>query len=146
MHMDQEARTRFGAYLRSLRGKKGLTQREVAHQAQISNAYLAQVENGLRNPPSREVLSRLAPVYDVSEQKLWEEAGYEGQTTARVPASIIERAFEFVCNDERYAFGTRLKGSTLTLEAKAYIVEVYQTATNRILLFDKEFKAAYEEE
>lgn len=132
--MDSKGRLRFGAHLKYLRDAKGLTQRQVAEAAGISNPYLAQLERGQRNPPSREILTRLARVYHVSEQKLWEEAGYIDSPTRVLPADRVEWAFDTACRDPEFLFGTRMDGSVLTLEAKAAIVELYERASNVKLL------------
>lgn len=134
VEMDQEGRTRFGAYLRSLRQARGLTQRQAGEAATVSCPYLTQLERGQRNPPSREILSRLARAYHVSEEKLLQEAGYVEGGVITVPEEIIERAFDFVSRDPKYSFGTRLRDNQLTTEAKAFIVEVYQEATGLLLL------------
>jgi hypothetical protein len=39
-----------------------------------------------------------------------------------------------VLTDPHYKFGTRLKRGSLTLDAKRFIVEVYEKATGRTLL------------
>lgn len=142
--MDQQGRERFGAYLKSLREAKGLSQREAGVAAKVSSPYLAQLERGQRNPPSSEILCRLARVYQVPEQRLLQEAGYIEGGTDTISNDIIERAFEFVSRDGSFAFGTRLQSNDLPLEAKAFIVECYQKATGRKLLLPDELNQTYE--
>ncbi len=144
--MNGDERTKFGAYLKSLREAKGLTQKQAGELAKVSNPYLAQVERGQRNPPNADILSRLARVYGVSENSILKEAGYMSGGTVSLPASVIERAFEFVRTDEAFSFGTRLKGEELSLETKAFLVEVYQKATDRILLTQDEVEAVRSQE
>jgi transcriptional regulator with XRE-family HTH domain len=146
MKMDSEGRERFGAYLRSLREGRGLTQRQAGEAAKVSGPYLAQVERGQRNPPNSDMLCRLARVYEVAEQHLLQEAGYLEGGYDTIPDSVIERAFDFVSRDENYAYGTRLEKNELTLAAKAFIVEVYQKATGRILLKEEELNKIYRDE
>src|SRR5579864_4485349 len=142
--MDNEERKRFGAYLRSLRNQRGLSQREVNALANVSSAYLTQVENGQRNPPSAEVLKRLAQVYQVKPEDLMREAGYLAGCLSSVPSEVIERAFRFVCDDPEFSFGTRLTHQGLTKEAKASIVMLYQKWKGKLLLTDEELNAAIE--
>ena len=45
-----DVRKRVGLNLRRLREAKGLTQEELAHQADVHQTYLSGVEGGKRNP------------------------------------------------------------------------------------------------
>ncbi len=60
----------FGAHLRALRQKLGLTQEEVAHQAGIHVTYLSGIERGRRNPSLRN-LRRIAHALDVAVRELF---------------------------------------------------------------------------
>ncbi len=124
---------RFGSYIHRLREAKRLSLKEVEHAAGVSNAYLSQIERGLRKPPHPDILNRLASVYEVPARDLLLAAGYlkdeEGLTREK-----IERAYEHVISDPHYRHGTRLKGAALNLEAKRFIVEIYERATQRNLL------------
>ena len=125
----------FGTYIRNLRKAKGLTLKQVEQAAKVSNAYLSQIERGLRRPPHPEILRRLAKVYGVSHRELLIEAQYldedSGQQTQR---DRIEKAFEHVTSDPTFRHGTRLKGHRMSLEAKRLIIEMYEKMTNRKLL------------
>lgn len=140
--MDEKGRQKFGAYLRMLREAKKLSQKDAAAQAGISSPYLAQLEKGQRNPPSRSILSKLAKVYDVATQELWQEAEYaEGKTKRpykRLNPERIQWAFQAMLNDPAYSFGTRVRGQELTVEAKAMLVEIYQKSMSRQLLTPEE--------
>ena len=125
----------FGPYLRKLRKGKGLTLKQVEKAAQVSNAYISQVERGLRNPPHPEILQRLANVYGIPQRDLLVAAGYlEEDSNEKKERERLESAFEFVIRDPEYRQGTRLKGSHLTLDAKRFIVEMYEKITGRKLL------------
>lgn len=140
--MNPEERKAFGRYLQSLRKTKGYTQREAAKLAHISGPYLAQLEKGWRDPPSREVLRRMAKVYTVTESTLSTEAGYTEEIRFfGVPDERIEWAFQSAIQDPNFAYGTRLPGGELTLETKRFIVELYQNATGRKLFTDDEIDA-----
>lgn len=53
-----------GANVRRLRGERGLTQEQLAHDAEIDVTYLRGIEAGRRNP-SVAVIGRLASSLDV---------------------------------------------------------------------------------
>ncbi len=125
---------RFGEFMRDLRQKQRLSLRKAADQAAISVTYLWQIEKGERNP-SADILKKLAPVYGVTIQDLLKVAGYFEEPSAEViDSERIEAAFKLVETDKEYKFGTYMRGGELTLEAKKYIIEVYQKTTGRKLL------------
>ena len=136
--MNESQRKQFGEYLRGLRNAMQLTQKDAAEQGGVSAPYLAQLERGLRNPPSRKVLVKLAGVYQVPASELMREAQYaesgSANPAAGVSAARVQWAFETACRDPEFSYGTRLRGQQLTLEAKAFIVQLYQKSTNRQLL------------
>jgi len=125
----------FGIYLRKLRKGKGLTLKQVEKSAKVSNAYISLVERGRRNPPHPDILKRLAKVYEVSQRDLLVAAGYlEDDPSERMERAQVEKAYQHVIRDPNYRHGTRLKGSQLSLEAKRFIVELYESTTGRRLL------------
>ncbi len=124
----------FGSYLHSLRKQKGLTLKQVEKTAQVSNAYISQIERGLRNPPHPEILNRLAKVYEVPARELMEAAGYLGEDAKMEAKRKLDKAFEHVTSDPKYQQGHRLKGTQLSPEAKRFIVEMYEKVTGRKLL------------
>ena len=60
----------FGAYLRSLRQKNGLSQEELAHRAGIHVTYLSGIERGKRNPSLKNIL-RIAVALSVPLRELF---------------------------------------------------------------------------
>ena len=125
----------FGSYMKLLRKSKGLTLKQVESQAQVSNAYISQIERGLRRPPHPDILKRLAKAYDVPHRELLIAAGYlEEDSKAVAERRRVEAAFEHVRTDPTFKQGTRLKGSHLSLETKRFIVEMYEKLTQRKLL------------
>lgn len=54
-----DVRHRVGLNLQSLRREKGMSQEELAHQADVHQTYLSGIERGRRNP-SIVVLARIA--------------------------------------------------------------------------------------
>jgi transcriptional regulator with XRE-family HTH domain len=125
----------FGTYLRRLRKAKGLTLKQVEAQAKVSNAYVSQIERGLRKPPHPDILKRLARAYDVQHRDLLVAAGYlEEDSAETAQRRHIEEAYEHVRTDPTFKQGTRLKGVHVSLETKRFIVEMYEKLTRRNLL------------
>ena len=130
-HNDQEE---IGPLLLRLRGETGL--REVGRRTGISNSYLPQIERGDRRPgPS--VLKRLASLYGVDVQDLLQRAGFldepEGVEARDDDPQEVERAYQYVLADPKARVPTRPSGP-LSLEAKRFIVEVYEKFTGKRLL------------
>jgi transcriptional regulator with XRE-family HTH domain len=126
--------SQFGTYMRTLRKQKGLTLKQVEKAAQVSNAYVSQIERGVRNPPHPDILNRLAKVYEVPARELLVAAGYLTEDGEMAKKQKIEQAYKHVTSDPQYNHGTRLKAASLSLEAKRFIVEMYEKMTGRKLL------------
>ncbi len=127
--MDEE----IGAMLRRLRGETSL--RAIQRLTGISNAYLSQVEKGIRQPGPK-LLRRLAVLYGVGVQDLFRRAGYlemEGEEPAVDEATEVERAYQYVLSDPVFRVGTRPRGP-LSVESKRFIVELYQRYSGKRLL------------
>ena len=60
----QPSPLRFGAWLRELRGKKGLALREVASAVEMDQAHLSKAELGQRIPTTEQVV-RLANFFEI---------------------------------------------------------------------------------
>ena len=124
----------FAGYIRQLRQKQRLSLRDVAQKTGISYSYLAQIEQGRRNPPGPDFMKRLAPVYQVTLKDLLRAAGYlEENEPSLSDEQEVEMAFNYVMNDPRYQSGTRMTGE-LTTDVKRFIVEMYEKATGKKLL------------
>jgi HTH-type transcriptional regulator, competence development regulator len=126
--------TKFATYLRTLRKQKGLTLKQVEKAAQVSNAYISQLERGLRNPPHPDILNRLAKVYQVPARELMVVAGYLTDDAELENRRKVEQAYNHVISDPNYSHGTRLKGANVSLDVKRFIVEMYEKTTGRKLL------------
>lgn len=124
----------FGTYLKKLRKQKGLSLKQVERAADVSNAYVSLIERGLRPPPHPDILLRLAHVYDRPVQELMVEAGFLPRNAAIEEKRKIERAYEHVTSDPQYSYGTRIKNAALSLDAKRFIVEMYEKTTGRKVL------------
>lgn len=74
--MDNSSANGFGAYIKFLRTKANISQRELAEQANLSTSEISKLENGERQKPSVKFLKCIAPVLNVSMQDLLYRAGY----------------------------------------------------------------------
>jgi SOS regulatory protein LexA len=66
----------FGAYLKELRKKQGLTLRQLSEKTGVSNAYLSQLENGKRGIPKPDILMKIHKPLEVEYEDLMEKAGH----------------------------------------------------------------------
>jgi len=124
----------FGAYLKTLRKQRGLTLKRVEKEAKVSNAYISLLERGLRPAPHPDILQRLARVYQRPVRELMVEAGYLPQDVMMERKKQVEQAFAHVKSDPDYSYGTRIKDAELSLDAKRFIIEMYEKSTGRKLL------------
>ena len=123
----------IGQMLKRLRGDISL--RGVQRLTGISNAYLSQIEKGIRQPGPK-LLKRLAALYGVGLQELLRKAGYldtEGEEPEADEATEVERAYDYVLSDPVFRVGTRPRGA-LSIESKRFIVELYERYTGKRLL------------
>lgn len=80
---DMEEAKKFGARLKVLRIRAGLTQRGLAHKVGVDFTYLSKIENGVIPPPSEKVILQLAGTLNVDKDELMALAG-------KIPADIAE--------------------------------------------------------
>ena len=77
----------MGVMLRDARNALGLSLRDVEAKADVSNAYLSQMEGGKIKQPSPAILHKLCEIYGASYSLALELAGYpvpdRSQSTAR---------------------------------------------------------------
>ena len=123
----------IGAMLKRLRGNTSL--RAIQRISGVSNAYLSQVEKGLRKPGPR-LLRKLSALYGVSVQELFRKAGYLDSIVEEpnVDETMeVERAYQYVLSDPVFRVGTRPRGP-LSVESKRFIVELYERYSGKKLL------------
>jgi len=125
----------LGDFLKKLRERKGVSLKKVEDDTGISNAYISQLETGVRKKlPNADRLKALADYYNVSIQQLLEKAGYyENGAIEETQEQKIEKAFLHVISDPTFKYGTRLKGK-YDLDGKRFIVEMYEKLTKKKLL------------
>jgi len=103
----------FGERVRELRKEQGMSQRELADRAGIDFTYLSKIENGRMEPPSEEVIRRVAGALDtdadeliVLADKFPSDLAQQLKTPERVKALRRELAGDFnSVEDFRRAFG-----------------------------------------
>ena len=83
----------FGARLKELRERSGLSQVQVADAIGVSSAYISSLESGKKPAPPRALVSRLATSIGAQEEDLWELARVERDERIRqrvegVPTSL----------------------------------------------------------
>jgi transcriptional regulator with XRE-family HTH domain len=128
----------FGSYLRQVRKRRGLSLKQVETAAAVSNAYISQIETGRRRPPHPDILKKLSKVYDVPLRDLLIKAGYlDDDSEKRTITEQVNSAFDQVTSDPQLNYGTRLRGSKLSLDAKHLIIELYEKLTKQKLLEEK---------
>jgi len=125
----------FGEFLKELRERKGVTLKQVHAGTGMSDAYISQMETGARRRlPAPAKLKALADYFNVTIKELLEKAGYVESGPIEVTLEEkIEKAFAHVISDPDFKFGTRVKGE-YDLDAKRFIIEMYEKATKRKLL------------
>lgn len=90
MSRDRDPRLgELGQYIRLQRQLADLSLRRMAEMADVSNAYLSQVERGLHQPSIR-VLQSIAKALDVSAESLLAQAGLLGAAAAGGETSRAE--------------------------------------------------------
>ena len=101
----------LGDFLRLQRQLSHLSLRQLADLADVSNAYLSQLERGLYQP-SAQVLKNLAGALELSAEELYRRAGLLDADGEPSPPPSVEEAIRV---DE-----------TLTAEQKEALIGVYR--------------------
>ncbi len=103
----------FGDRVRELRKAQGMSQRNLAERSRIDFTYLSKIENGRIEPPSEDVIRRIAEQLDANADELIlladkfpSDLAQEIGTLSRVTALRRELAGDFnSAEDFRKAFG-----------------------------------------
>jgi transcriptional regulator with XRE-family HTH domain len=98
----------IGSFIKDLRENAKISLRQLAQQAGVSNAYISQIERGLRKP-SAEVLASIASALRVSTPAMYLRAGLlgDGDTHGVLAAIAVD--------------------SELTLAQKQSLTQIYET-------------------
>ena len=95
------AQRRLGSRIRSLREGHGLTQRELAEKAGLSEKYLGEVERGICNI-TLECLNKLADAFDIPVTALLENDHEQGRE--ELVAAITRMAHDLGERDARTVY------------------------------------------
>jgi transcriptional regulator with XRE-family HTH domain len=79
----------LGDFIRLQRELAQLSLRQLGEMAQVSNAYLSQIERGLYRP-SAQVLKSIADALHVSAEAMYARAGLLDEEGKRPPADVEE--------------------------------------------------------
>jgi transcriptional regulator with XRE-family HTH domain len=79
----------LGEFIRAQRRLAQLSLRQLAELADVSNAYLSQVERGLYKP-SAQVLKNLAGALQISAEAMYAQAGLLDDSASPPPPSVEE--------------------------------------------------------
>lgn len=127
----------IGSNIRKIRTEKGITQTEIQKLTGISNVYLSNIENGIKNNPSTEVLEKIAKALGVTFSELIREPKQNksigeivnelisnkqiNSDQATVAGLILERLAKEKLIDENFSFTPQLKDileDAIKLDAK----------------------------
>ena len=131
-HKSRE-RPPIGELLKELRGTRTLRQVE-AHTG-ITNAYLSNLELGLKRPGLK-TLAKLGTYYQVPLDHLLHVAGMGGdapETVQQESVIDIQRAYGFVLGDPRVSLYPK-PTETPTLDVQKFVVQMYQYFTGKKLI------------
>jgi transcriptional regulator with XRE-family HTH domain len=99
----------YGAYFKALRESKGMTLREVEKKADVSNAYLSQLETSKIKQPSPLTLHKLSEIYEVNYELLMEKVGYPTPKKTTTKVNEISHKIGSITNDEEVELLNYLK-------------------------------------
>lgn len=135
----------LGGWIRSTRLDRGVSQRELAKRAGVSQSYLCDIELERGAQPSLAIVDRIASALDTSRTELLEAAGVvEGRTGGK--ASEHERRFYVVfrnLNDENQQAVERFAKFLLAEEQRWVQPKLLESGTPNLAaepdgpLFDK---------
>jgi len=108
---------KFGALIKGLRLKKGMSLREFARRIEVSPAYVSRIERGRDNPPSVEILERMEDALGVDRGTLLAEAG-------KLPSDFVDVFTESDANREMMPLFMRtVQGADLSTEDWAKLIQ-----------------------
>ena len=123
----------IGELLRKLRGTKTL--RQVEADTGITNAYLSNIELGLKKPGVK-TLAKLSIYYRVPLDHLLQVAGLAGETPEPAHQESVldlQRAYDFVLGDPNVSQYPK-PTETPSTDMQKFVVQLYQHFTGRKLL------------
>lgn len=76
----------FGEFLRSLRQKRGMSQRDLAERVGLDFSYISKIENETMAPPSVEAIDRLATALSLGDG----DRAFLHHLSAKVPETLAD--------------------------------------------------------
>jgi len=120
----------LGEKLKHFRKERRMKQKQLAETSGITQATLSRIESGKVHEVKSETLKRLAQVLGIAMEDL---VDFEISESEKEKGEI-DRVFDFIIRDPNFKYGTRLTTEELTTEAKRFLIELYEKATDRRLL------------
>lgn len=111
----QQQKEALGGFIRAQREMARLSLRQLSEMADVSNAYLSQIERGLHEPSIR-ILKSVAEALNVSTEQLLEHAGLFDHETGEESSSGRAGTEEAIGSDPH-----------LTDEEKRALISVYRS-------------------
>ena len=119
--------SKLGDYLLQTRKRLGLTLRQAETLTHVSNAYISQIESGLRLDPHPNILRDLAKGYGIDFQELIKIAGYLdlNSSSEADDRAEVERLYLKAISDPEFSYGRRAKGR-VDFRTKKLIADLYK--------------------
>jgi len=92
---------RFGEYVRELREKKGMSQKELAEMVGATSSYICAIERGTKPAPPYWTVKRIAEALELDPEELWELARKERDQHARELARRLAYRRTRAVDDDR---------------------------------------------
>lgn len=74
--VEMDNSSEFGAYLKEVRERNGLSVNELSSYSEVSNAQISRIERGIRGVPKPETILKLAKALKVPYEEMMKKAGY----------------------------------------------------------------------
>ena len=143
----------FGEIIRSQRQKLKLTQKKVAEEAEVSDAYICSLESDKKTPPPYYTVVKIANALELDAEKLWKVAvksreklavakiqrkkvipRKEGdQSWENIPESQIDAFFKIGENQVTVFSLLKKQPADLTMEEKRFVYQALNTAQKFVL-------------
>ncbi|MGE5529722.1 MAG: helix-turn-helix domain-containing protein [Patescibacteria group bacterium] len=125
----------FGDYLKELRLRKGLSQRELARASGLDHSEISRIEGGYRPSPSPESLAKLAPHLGVAHEDLMLRLGYLSPGSLPALGAAIRRTLEE--NESVRSLVMRLARGRLSQAGRDYLAAALREMDNHLDLLEQ---------
>lgn len=125
----------FGQYVRSLRLRKTLSQRELARLSGLNHSEISRIEGGSRPTPSPDSLAKLAPHLGVTHEQLMRRLGYLADNAHSAMDEVIRRTLEE--NEPVRTLVMQLTGKRLSNASQEYLARTLAMAREQLDLLEE---------